>query len=170
MKRYLKFITTVNCLLLLFSVSLLAADKYVSSRYSAYYHKPNCKKVLRIDPLIKVIYNSSKEALEAGKRPCQVCKPPAEVYWEEKKPQENWLFSSAYARDHCPGDGGMHDAGGNDRGDECAMLRRISHGGRMTHRSLGVSVYVFWWPRGCPWSSIYSPKVASPAISYEISL
>jgi hypothetical protein len=89
MKRYLKFITTVNCLLLLFSVSLLAADKYVSSRYSAYYHKPNCKKVLRIDPLIKVIYNSSKEALEAGKRPCQVCKPPSEVYWEEKKPQEN---------------------------------------------------------------------------------
>ena len=30
MKRYLKFITIVNCLFLLFSVSLLAADKYVS--------------------------------------------------------------------------------------------------------------------------------------------
>jgi hypothetical protein len=47
------------------------------------------KRELKIDPLIKVIYNSSKEALEAGKRPSQVCKPPAEVYWEEKKPQEN---------------------------------------------------------------------------------
>jgi hypothetical protein len=41
--------------------------------------------------------------------------------------------------------------------------------GRMTHRSLGVGGYVFWWPRGCPWSSIYSPKVASPAISYQLS-
>jgi hypothetical protein len=89
MKRYLKFITIVNCLFLLFSVSLFAAEKYVSSTYSVYYHKQSCKKVRKIDPLIKVIYNSPKEALKAGKRPCQVCKPPAEVYWEEKKPQEN---------------------------------------------------------------------------------
>jgi len=89
MKRYLKFIIIGNCLLLLFSVSLLAADKYVSSRYSVYYHKQSCKKALKIDPLIKVIYNSPKEALEAGKRPCQLCKPPTEVYGEEKKPQEN---------------------------------------------------------------------------------
>ena len=89
MKRYLKIIAIVNCGLLLFSVSLLAADKYVSSKYSVYYHKPNCKKALRIDPLIKVIYNSSKEALEAGKRPCPLCKPPTEVDFEEKKPQEH---------------------------------------------------------------------------------
>jgi methylphosphotriester-DNA--protein-cysteine methyltransferase len=78
----------VNCVLLVFSVSLLAADKYVSSKYSVYYHKQSCKKARKIDPLIKVIYNSPKEALEAGKRPCPVCKPPAEVYWEEK-PQGN---------------------------------------------------------------------------------
>jgi|GEM_PF-942795 len=89
MKRYLKLIIIVNCLLLLFSVSLLAADKYVSSRYSAYYHKQSCKKARKIDPLIKVIYNSPKEALEAGKRPCHVCKPPAEGYWGEAKPQGN---------------------------------------------------------------------------------
>jgi len=89
MKRYLKFIAIVNCLLLLFSVSLLAADKYVSSKYSVYYHKQSCKKARKIDPLIKVIYNSPKEALKAGKRPCQICKPPTEVYQEEKKPQEN---------------------------------------------------------------------------------
>jgi methylphosphotriester-DNA--protein-cysteine methyltransferase len=90
MKRYLKSIIIGSCLLLLFSVSLLAADQYVSSKYSVHYHKPSCKKALKIDPLIKVIYNSPKEALEAGKRPCQMCKPPtAEVNLEEKKPQEN---------------------------------------------------------------------------------
>jgi methylphosphotriester-DNA--protein-cysteine methyltransferase len=88
MRKYLKSIIIVSCLLLLFSVSLLAADNFVSSKYSAYYHKPSCKKALRIDPLIKVIYSSPKEALEAGKRPCQVCKPPGEVSSKEKKPQE----------------------------------------------------------------------------------
>jgi hypothetical protein len=76
MKRYLKYITIVSCLVLLFSASLLAADQFVSSKYSIYYHKPSCKKALKIDPRIKVIYNSPKEALEAGKKPCQICKPP----------------------------------------------------------------------------------------------
>jgi hypothetical protein len=86
MKRYFKFTTIVICLFLLFSVSLWAADKYISSKYSVYYHKQSCKKVRKIDPLIKVIYNSPKEALEAGKRPCSLCKPPTEAYEEEKKP------------------------------------------------------------------------------------
>jgi hypothetical protein len=89
MKRYLKFIAIVNCLFLLLSFAVFASDKYVSSKYSVYYHKQSCKKARKIDPLIKVIYNSPKEALEAGKRPCQVCKPPAEGHWEEKKPQGN---------------------------------------------------------------------------------
>jgi len=89
MKRYLKSITIVNCLLLLLSFTVLASDRYVSSKYSVYYHKQSCKKALKIDPLIRVIYNSPKEALEAGKRPCQICKPPAEAYGEEKKSQEN---------------------------------------------------------------------------------
>jgi methylphosphotriester-DNA--protein-cysteine methyltransferase len=89
MKRYLKFIAIITYLLLLLSFAVFASDKYVSSRYSVYYHKQSCKKALKIDPLIKVIYNSPKEALEAGKRPCQLCKPPTEVYGEEKKPQEN---------------------------------------------------------------------------------
>ncbi len=79
MKRYLKYLTIVNCVVLLFSVSLLAADTYISSKYSVYYHKPSCKKALKIDPRIKVIYNSPKEALDAGKRPCSLCKPATEA-------------------------------------------------------------------------------------------
>jgi len=89
MKKYLKTITIVNCLFVLLSFAVLASDKYVSSKYSVYYHKQSCKKARKIDPLIKVIYNSPNEALEAGKRPCQICKPPTEGYWEEKKPQGN---------------------------------------------------------------------------------
>ena len=89
MKKYLKVITIVNCLFVLLSFAVLASDKYVSSKYSVYYHKQSCKKALKVDPLIKVIFNSPKQALEAGKRPCQICKPPAEVYSEGKKPQEN---------------------------------------------------------------------------------
>ena len=37
--------------------------------------------------------------------------------------------SSAYAGDHGLGRRGMRVSGGNDRDDESAMLRRISHGG-----------------------------------------
>jgi methylphosphotriester-DNA--protein-cysteine methyltransferase len=63
----------------------LVADKYVSSKYSVCYHKTNFKEALRIDPLIKVIYNSSEEAQEGGKRPCQACKSPVETFGREKK-------------------------------------------------------------------------------------
>jgi len=80
MRRRLIFAGVVCCLLLLISITPFAADTYISSKYSVYYHKPSCKKALKIDPNIKVIYNSPKEALKAGKRPCQVCKPPAEVH------------------------------------------------------------------------------------------
>jgi len=80
MKKYLKIITIVNCLFVLLSFAVLASDKYVLSKYSVYYHKQSCKKALKVDPLIKVICNSAKETLEAGKRPCMICKPPAEVY------------------------------------------------------------------------------------------
>jgi hypothetical protein len=31
---------------------------------------------MKIDPLIKVTYKTAKEALDAGKQPCHVCKPP----------------------------------------------------------------------------------------------
>jgi methylphosphotriester-DNA--protein-cysteine methyltransferase len=41
-----------------------------------WYHKPTCKKAVKIDPLIKVTYKTAKEALDAGKKPCPLCKPP----------------------------------------------------------------------------------------------
>ena len=77
MKRRLIFISVLGCLLLLISITLFAADyKYVSSKYSMWYHKPTCKKAMKIDPRIKVTYKTAKEALDAGKQPCHLCKPP----------------------------------------------------------------------------------------------
>jgi hypothetical protein len=31
---------------------------------------------MKIDPRIKVTYKTAKEALDAGKKPCPLCKPP----------------------------------------------------------------------------------------------
>jgi methylphosphotriester-DNA--protein-cysteine methyltransferase len=31
---------------------------------------------MKIDPRIKVTYKTAKEALDAGKQPCHLCKPP----------------------------------------------------------------------------------------------
>jgi hypothetical protein len=78
MKRYLRIII-VGSLLMFVPMILFAVDyKYVSSKYSMWYHKPTCKKAMKIDPLIKVTYKTAKEALDAGKQPCRVCKPPTE--------------------------------------------------------------------------------------------
>jgi hypothetical protein len=75
-KRYLRIIV-VGFLLILVPIVLFAGDyKYVSSKYSIRYHKPNCKQALKIDPLIRITFNTAKEAIEAGKQPCGLCKPP----------------------------------------------------------------------------------------------
>lgn len=77
MKRHLIFISVFSCLLLLISVTLFAGgSNYVSSKYSMWYHKPTCKKALKISPQIRVTYKTAKEALDAGKKPCPLCKPP----------------------------------------------------------------------------------------------
>jgi hypothetical protein len=77
MKRRLIFIGLITCLLLLISIALFASDyKYVSSKYSIWYHRPTCKKALKINPQIRVTYKTAKEALDAGKKPCPLCKPP----------------------------------------------------------------------------------------------
>ena len=78
MRRKLRFVVTMSSLLILFaSMTLFASDyEYVSSKYSMEYHRPTCKKAMKIDPLIKVTYKTAKGALDAGKQPCRVCNPP----------------------------------------------------------------------------------------------
>ena len=51
------------------------ADGYVASKKSAVFHKPDCKSVATISSANFVKYGSREEAIQAGKKPCAICKP-----------------------------------------------------------------------------------------------
>jgi len=53
----------------------VAKYKYVASKNSKVFHKPDCSSARRIKPKNLVRYNSRAEAIQAGKRPCKRCKP-----------------------------------------------------------------------------------------------
>jgi len=53
----------------------VAEYKYVASKNSKVFHKPDCSSAKRISAKNLVGYNSREEAIEAGKRPCKMCKP-----------------------------------------------------------------------------------------------
>jgi len=52
-----------------------AEYKFVASKNSNVFHRPDCSSAKRIKPANLVGYNSREEALKAGKRPCKRCKP-----------------------------------------------------------------------------------------------
>jgi len=54
---------------------IVAEYKYVASKNSKVFHKPDCRWVKRILAKNLVGYNSRNEVIEAGKRPCKMCKP-----------------------------------------------------------------------------------------------
>ena len=49
--------------------------KYVASRYSPVFHRPNCPWAKKIKPENLVGYKTREQAIKQGKRPCKVCKP-----------------------------------------------------------------------------------------------
>jgi hypothetical protein len=49
--------------------------KYVASKNSSVFHKPDCGSATRISQDNLVIYNTREEAIAAGKRPCKSCNP-----------------------------------------------------------------------------------------------
>jgi hypothetical protein len=53
----------------------VAIYKYVSSKNSQVFHNPWCRSAKRINPENLVGYSSREEAIQAGKRPCKVCRP-----------------------------------------------------------------------------------------------
>jgi len=55
--------------------STVAEYKYVASKNSKVFHKPECRWAKRIKPENLVGYNSRDKAIKAGKRPCKLCKP-----------------------------------------------------------------------------------------------
>ncbi|HUS73509.1 MAG TPA: Ada metal-binding domain-containing protein [Sedimentisphaerales bacterium] len=54
---------------------LVAEHKFVASKNSKVFHKPNCSSAKRIKPANLVTYSTRNKATEAGKRPCKRCKP-----------------------------------------------------------------------------------------------
>jgi len=57
------------------ATSAVAEYKYVASKNSKVFHKPECHWAKRIKPENLVGYSSKDEAIKAGKRPCKQCKP-----------------------------------------------------------------------------------------------
>jgi hypothetical protein len=56
-------------------VSDVAAVKFVASKSSDVFHKPDCRWVKNISAANLVTYSSRDEAIKDGKRPCKWCKP-----------------------------------------------------------------------------------------------
>lgn len=52
-----------------------AEYKYVASKNSKVFHKVGCRFVERIKLENRVSYNDRNEAIQAGRRPCKICKP-----------------------------------------------------------------------------------------------
>ncbi|MCK4293131.1 MAG: hypothetical protein KAY65_08025 [Planctomycetes bacterium] len=52
-----------------------AEYKYVASKNSKVFHSPDCRFAGTISPKNLVGYKTRKDAINAGKRPCKVCKP-----------------------------------------------------------------------------------------------
>lgn len=52
-----------------------AEYKFVASKNSNVFHRPDCSSAKRIKPANLVGYSSREETLKAGKRPCKRCKP-----------------------------------------------------------------------------------------------
>jgi len=55
--------------------STTAKYKYVASKNSKVFHKPDCSSAKRIKPENLIGYSNRDEAINAGKRPCKRCKP-----------------------------------------------------------------------------------------------
>jgi phosphatidylserine/phosphatidylglycerophosphate/cardiolipin synthase-like enzyme len=52
-----------------------SAGQFVASRNSEVFHRPNCKSVEKISPKNLVKYATREEAIRAGRKPCDECRP-----------------------------------------------------------------------------------------------
>jgi len=55
--------------------SAIGEQKYVASKSSGVFHKPECRWAKNISDQNLVSYKSKDEAIKAGKRPCKTCNP-----------------------------------------------------------------------------------------------
>jgi len=55
--------------------STVSEYKYVASKNSTVFHKPQCRSAKRINQENLVGYNNRQSAIKSGRRPCKTCKP-----------------------------------------------------------------------------------------------
>ena len=60
---------------LFLAAAVLAAPQYVASVHKEPFHRVFCRWAQKISPKNAVYYNTREEAIQAGHRPCKVCKP-----------------------------------------------------------------------------------------------
>jgi micrococcal nuclease len=51
-------------------------EYYMGAKNSTIYHQPNCSLIRKVNPLDRKMFNSVKDAVNAGYVPCKICKPP----------------------------------------------------------------------------------------------
>ena len=51
-------------------------EYYMGAKNSSIYHQPNCSLIRKVNPLDRKMFNSVKDAVNAGYLPCKICKPP----------------------------------------------------------------------------------------------
>ena len=56
-------------------VPVIPNNKFIASKNSRVFHRPDCSSVKSISGKNMVYYNSREEAIESGKRPCKRCNP-----------------------------------------------------------------------------------------------
>ena len=49
---------------------------YMGAKDSTIYHSPNCVLIRKVNPLDRSMFNSVKDAVNAGYGSCKICKPP----------------------------------------------------------------------------------------------
>lgn len=54
---------------------ITAKQKFVASKNSKVFHKPDCRWAQRIKPINLITFSTRDQAIQAGKRPCKQCKP-----------------------------------------------------------------------------------------------
>ena len=70
------FAVVIIGLVLASSIGVDASDYFVGSKNSDVYHYPDCYWAGKIKPENLVYFDTAEDAINAGYRPCKVCKPP----------------------------------------------------------------------------------------------
>ena len=76
MNKKLLFAVIIIGLVLASSFGATASDYFVGSKNSDVYHYPDCHWAGKIKPDNLVYFDTVEDAINAGYRPCKVCKPP----------------------------------------------------------------------------------------------